>query len=122
MTRSRRSDVRCGTSLDQASVKHSPSFATFVFPFSLSMNRSEEHTSELQSPCNLVCRLLLEKKKTQVNFNIGRLGLSLRPLPCSSSTFSHHSLWTARYPPAAPRGGCSCTDMVTSGSHARPTV
>src|SRR5256885_7181360 len=30
--------------------------------------RSEEHTSELQSPCNLVCRLLLEKKKhTQHN-------------------------------------------------------
>src|SRR5256885_9692914 len=26
-------------------------------------DRSEEHTSELQSPCNLVCRLLLEKKK-----------------------------------------------------------
>src|SRR5256885_9262956 len=31
-----------------------------VFPV---MHRSEEHTSELQSPCNLVCRLLLEKKK-----------------------------------------------------------
>src|SRR5256885_4907583 len=31
-----------------------------AFAFSL---RSEEHTSELQSPCNLVCRLLLEKKK-----------------------------------------------------------
>src|SRR2546426_12722815 len=29
------------------------------------MRRSEEHTSELQSPCNLVCRLLLEKKKKQ---------------------------------------------------------
>src|SRR5256885_14723579 len=29
------------------------------------MPRSEEHTSELQSPCNLVCRLLLEKKKTK---------------------------------------------------------
>src|SRR5256885_12856351 len=28
--------------------------------------RSEEHTSELQSPCNLVCRLLLEKKKNRV--------------------------------------------------------
>src|SRR5256885_3161326 len=28
-----------------------------------SVTRSEEHTSELQSPCNLVCRLLLEKKK-----------------------------------------------------------
>src|SRR2546426_3336746 len=27
------------------------------------VGRSEEHTSELQSPCNLVCRLLLEKKK-----------------------------------------------------------
>src|SRR5256885_8926043 len=28
-------------------------------------HRSEEHTSELQSPCNLVCRLLLEKKNTE---------------------------------------------------------
>src|SRR5256885_5360630 len=28
--------------------------------------RSEEHTSELQSPCNLVCRLLLEKKKQRL--------------------------------------------------------
>src|SRR5256885_13863080 len=32
--------------------------------------RSEEHTSELQSPCNLVCRLLLEKKKRR--FEPGR--------------------------------------------------
>src|SRR5256885_4110252 len=32
-------------------------FARYALP------RSEEHTSELQSPCNLVCRLLLEKKK-----------------------------------------------------------
>src|SRR2546426_4819464 len=29
-------------------------------------DRSEEHTSELQSPCNLVCRLLLEKKKKRI--------------------------------------------------------
>src|SRR2546426_4970853 len=29
--------------------------------------RSEEHTSELQSPCNLVCRLLLEKKKPRLS-------------------------------------------------------
>src|SRR5256885_2528783 len=29
----------------------------------MAYSRSEEHTSELQSPCNLVCRLLLEKKK-----------------------------------------------------------
>src|SRR6266566_7684624 len=32
--------------------------------------RSEEHTSELQSPCNLVCRLLLEKKKGPIAFGI----------------------------------------------------
>src|SRR2546426_5107532 len=31
--------------------------------FGVPGKRSEEHTSELQSPCNLVCRLLLEKKK-----------------------------------------------------------
>src|SRR5256885_2539717 len=30
--------------------------------------RSEEHTSELQSPCNLVCRLLLEKKKNKERY------------------------------------------------------
>src|SRR2546426_8927387 len=36
------------------------SFRTFLI-------RSEEHTSELQSPCNLVCRLLLEKKKKKKN-------------------------------------------------------
>src|SRR5256885_6250745 len=32
--------------------------------------RSEEHTSELQSPCNLVCRLLLEKKKKKQHNNL----------------------------------------------------
>src|SRR5256885_9104159 len=35
-------------------------------------DRSEEHTSELQSPCNLVCRLLLEKKKNIVRWNFLR--------------------------------------------------
>src|SRR5256885_11640458 len=34
--------------------------------FTHSTRRSEEHTSELQSPCNLVCRLLLEKKKNLI--------------------------------------------------------
>src|SRR2546426_3882850 len=47
------------------------------FPFGMVMDaipvRSEEHTSELQSPCNLVCRLLLEKKKkTHVTRTHGR--------------------------------------------------
>src|SRR2546426_4147326 len=34
--------------------------------------RSEEHTSELQSPCNLVCRLLLEKKKKKIDVRVIR--------------------------------------------------
>src|SRR2546426_9043880 len=34
------------------------------------IHRSEEHTSELQSPCNLVCRLLLEKKKKKRKRNV----------------------------------------------------
>src|SRR2546426_2148833 len=38
----------------------------------LAGRRSEEHTSELQSPCNLVCRLLLEKKKKNKCCKSGR--------------------------------------------------
>src|SRR5256885_5349351 len=41
--------------------------------------RSEEHTSELQSPCNLVCRLLLEKKNTCI-----RTPHLLKSAACSS--------------------------------------
>src|SRR3989454_4954274 len=40
--------------------------------------RSEEHTSELQSPCNLVCRLLLEKKKKKKRLLIPRVNASLQ--------------------------------------------
>src|ERR1039457_3487285 len=36
-------------------------------------SRSEEHTSELQSPCNLVCRLLLEKKKVKTGIEAAKL-------------------------------------------------
>src|SRR5256885_12884707 len=45
--------------------------------------RSEEHTSELQSPCNLVCRLLLEKKKISLCGSIpfGRLLPNSAPRP-----------------------------------------
>src|SRR5256885_12800589 len=41
--------------------------------------RSEEHTSELQSPCNLVCRLLLEKKNTTGNCHQQRPPVKVRP-------------------------------------------
>src|SRR5256885_109015 len=44
--------------VDSSTEETSWNTASFTVPFS----RSEEHTSELQSPCNLVCRLLLEKK------------------------------------------------------------
>src|SRR5256885_7323123 len=46
-------ESRCGRRLGQRPARGSAERAA----------RSEEHTSELQSPCNLVCRLLLEKKK-----------------------------------------------------------
>src|SRR2546426_5841633 len=44
---------------------HEEAFSHSGKHYTLPPERSEEHTSELQSPCNLVCRLLLEKKKKQ---------------------------------------------------------
>src|SRR2546426_7609549 len=52
-----RNSFQCAIGDLQASLTNDPSPANA---------RSEEHTSELQSPCNLVCRLLLEKKKKQL--------------------------------------------------------
>src|SRR5256885_7098889 len=46
-----------------------PSLSPCVGPMWV-RTRSEEHTSELQSPCNLVCRLLLEKKKIKTHIHI----------------------------------------------------
>src|SRR2546426_6294244 len=46
-------------------IDDSPSFNQPILRTHTSRKRSEEHTSELQSPCNLVCRLLLEKKKNK---------------------------------------------------------
>src|SRR5256885_3592748 len=61
-------------------------------------DRSEEHTSELQSPCNLVCRLLLEKKKNIPNTHIDFTESSaFTDITCSAAlTLSHYlpsSLW-----------------------------
>src|SRR5256885_8757322 len=47
--------------------------------------RSEEHTSELQSPCNLVCRLLLEKKKNSL---IALIITSTPNLQCTTITLA----------------------------------
>src|SRR2546430_7318269 len=49
--------------------------------------RSEEHTSELQSQSNLVCRLLLEKKKTKTTAS--PIASSTPPKTCSSSAALH---------------------------------
>src|SRR5205807_4821926 len=55
--------------------------------------RSEEHTSELQSPCNLVCRLLLEKKKTSTDTSTVRSSPTPSPpIPwCLTSPSPHLS-------------------------------
>src|SRR5205085_6426269 len=65
----------------------------------LQRHRSEEHTSELQSQSNLVCRLLLEKKKNKTNKNesiitkiLNLYYLNLLPL---NSFFFHHPLTNA---------------------------
>src|SRR5256885_12018405 len=51
--------------------------------------RSEEHTSELQSPCNLVCRLLLEKKKKKKNKNKYTIGKDSTSYKLSSVCVLH---------------------------------
>src|SRR5260364_102867 len=62
--------------------------------------RSEEHTSELQSPDHLVCRLLLEKKKRRLNAKLPHTLLTLLPPPAPPGPAnSGHSL---SYPAAHP--------------------
>src|SRR5256885_7070854 len=64
-------------------------------------HRSEEHTSELQSPCNLVCRLLLEKKKNAVQLAcqaIGRihlLGQLSEPMKLARTHIIRHPAYIA---------------------------
>src|SRR5256885_7291583 len=66
-----------GTSGALAKVLALPVFCIVVLLARFSSHgRSEEHTSELQSPCNLVCRLLLEKKKKN-NTRLSAHNLSL---------------------------------------------
>src|SRR5688500_9191898 len=59
--------------------------------------RSEEHTSELQSPCNLVCRLLLEKKKViAVHSTCFRYCFSPVRSPPTSILFPYTTLFRSR--------------------------
>src|ERR1022692_3479555 len=62
------------------------------------VHRSEEHTSELQSPCNLVCRLLFEKKKK----NTTRSNTTRRQQP---DRLTHHGQPSQSRPPPVPTRG-----------------
>src|SRR5688500_19337102 len=53
-----------------------------------SVRRSEEHTSELQSPCNLVCRLLLEKKRLGKGRAVSKFSLFFVINTCRTLTTS----------------------------------
>src|SRR5256885_11500902 len=53
-------------------------------------NRSEEHTSELQSPCNLVCRLLLEKKNSTGAGSGRPVVFTAGAYPCIFTPYPHH--------------------------------
>src|SRR5256885_7165906 len=61
-----------------------------VTPLALRLNeRSEEHTSELQSPCNLVCRLLLEKKKNNNDMTTRTITTTIPAYRTRPSTIYH---------------------------------
>src|SRR2546430_7075819 len=67
---------------DGATVRGPDYPGAFVLGF---MTRSEEHTSELQSQSNLVCRLLLEKKKKKIKIHV-----SISPITTDTFTYIPH--------------------------------
>src|SRR5256885_5312370 len=77
-------------------------------PGPVANDRSEEHTSELQSPCNLVCRLLLEKKTAHALHLGNTSGDRAFPL-------RRRSLPPNRYPRAAPTARRTLAAATTSG-------
>src|SRR2546427_3863803 len=60
-------DPEARTRIARAGRAHALACHTYAHRLALLLDRSEEHTSELQSQSNLVCRLLLEKKKKKNN-------------------------------------------------------
>src|SRR3989454_2835686 len=74
--------------------------------------RSEEHTSELQSPCNLVCRLLLEKKKTTHTNTLMCTGHVMPTPEAEHLTRSHHPHKPS--PPATQRYSYSTSSPTTT--------
>src|SRR5256885_10605920 len=61
--------ISCGAAASDD--RNSPGYRRILTAGQIAVkSRSEEHTSELQSPCNLVCRLLLEKKKNNKHHTV----------------------------------------------------
>src|SRR5256885_2746297 len=89
-------------------VRHSPQF------------RSEEHTSELQSPCNLVCRLLLEKKNRQrwtiANGKCQRLGGRSASLHCAGADGTCGAT-ADNWLPTPPRAQLHCCHTIVTDRH-----
>src|SRR5256885_2670157 len=84
--------------------------------------RSEEHTSELQSPCNLVCRLLLEKKKKAIRLTAVTGIVQVRVIPsCSHHDPEAHHAAERRYGALVDRYSVKVSHAAdsTSFSHQR---
>src|SRR5256885_12478009 len=76
----------CGAACAATTIRPVPPREWRRRPCSPATRRSEEHTSELQSPCNLVCRLLLEKKK---KMKINPIVQHLLPTHYIDTIYSH---------------------------------
>src|SRR5262249_59113407 len=83
-----RSSRLCVSIHQLASLRVLPATVFLLRPPGRSRERSEEHTSELQSLTNLVCRLLLEKKKTSITHKLPLYTQLLLLTPCRSNLYS----------------------------------
>src|SRR5260370_9254977 len=78
--------------------------------------RSEEHTSELQSHLNLVCRLLLEKKKKTGYLRNGREIMAIAHTGAGRTPIGYRPLYNCR---RGRNGACDCTQSRTTGPDGR---
>src|SRR5258708_15123319 len=83
-----------------------------------SLMRSEEHTSELQSPDHLVCRLLLEKKKSKPERIVNQ---PVTPIPAMQKTWGS-DYWIAARNRACRHPGQTTTTIVMSVAYNHPAA
>src|SRR2546430_13255950 len=94
-----------------------PATVKVTHPAFALLDRSEEHTSELQSQSNLVCRLLLEKKKPTLTLSTLAIRITTKPSPSGCNYCQHLWLNLDAVTPGRPRlwspshcSNCSCGD------------